>query len=526
MQVNKLENKNTKKIIFGLFGIFLLISGLGPNLYADETEEASPQKQEDNLPSDDLAAGKIIYEKRCISCHGNEGDGDGPAADRFEPKPRSFKKAEFKYRSTPRNELPTDEDLFRAVTNGLPGTGMPDWADVLNEKKRRQVIKYIKTFSDKWEKQKEKPQVITVGEPIPTSAESIERGQKQFTALGCTLCHGTEGRGDGPTSLVLRNHRGDPVFPRNLNKNWLFRGGGDAKDIYKRVNTGLNGTPMPSFADKLDNEKSWDLANYVRSLSPPVKPERGSLIKPLKIEEAVPTDPEDPLWAEAASSWFPMMGQISFEERLFTPTVTDITVQSIYNEKEIGFKLIWDDRSHSKASKPSAKMKTYTDQVAIQFPEKLQPGGVKKPYFIMGDEKLGVNLWNWRSEDKHVFETNANGILNGEIEQEKSDLSGEGIFKNGQYQVVIKRSLQTADKEKDIQFEVGEFYPIAFFAMDGTNGEVGTKRSITPWYFVLMEPETPKSVYIFPPIVVLLVFGMEFVLVKILKKNRKASGSS
>lgn len=541
MQVNKPLKKKIKKVFSVLFMMTVLLFGENRTLFADEpTEEitsgeaVSPetssekQKAGEVLPSDDLAAGKVIYDKRCISCHGNEGDGDGPAADRFSPKPRSFKAAEFKYRSTARGELPTDDDLFLVVSNGLPGTGMPGWADVLSEKHRKQVIKYIKTFSDKWGKRAQNPQVVTVGEPVPSSEESIERGKGQFTALGCTLCHGTEGRGDGLTALSLKDHRGDPVYPRNLNKNWLFRGGSEAKDIYKRVNTGLNGTPMPSFADKLDNGKSWDLANYVRSLSPSKLPERASLIKPLHIEEPIPTDPDDPLWEQAESNWFPMMGQISFEERLFTPSVTDITVKSLYNEKEIGFKLIWDDRSKSKPSPADAKIQTYTDQVAIQFPEKLQPGGVKKPYFIMGDEKLGVNLWNWRSEDDRVFETNANGILNGEHEQGETDLSGKGQFTNGQYRVVIKRPLQTSDKEKDIQFEVGEFYPIAFFAMDGTNGEVATKRSITPWYFLLMEPEVPKSVYIFPPVVILIVFGVEYFLVRALKKNKQArvSGKS
>lgn len=534
MQVNKPIKEAIKEVFSVLFIITILHFGENRVLFADEPKKESPSEEsvspetpsekgtaEGVLPSDDLAAGEVIYKKRCISCHGSEGGGDGPAADRFSPKPRSFQAAEFKYRSTPRGELPTDDDLLTVVSNGLPGTGMPGWADVLSEKERKQVIKFIKTFSDKWKNPQQNAHVVIVGEPVPASEESVGRGKEQFTALGCTLCHGTEGRGDGLTALSLKDHRGDPVYPRNLNKNWLFRGGSEAKDIYKRINTGLNGTPMPSFADKLDNGKSWDLANYVRSLSPSKSPERGSLIKPLRIEEPIPTDPDDPLWEKAESNWFPMMGQISFEQRLFTPSVTDITLKSLYNENEIGFKLIWDDRSKSKTSPADAKIQTYTDQVAIQFPEKLQPGGVKKPYFILGDEKLGVNLWNWRSEDDRVFETNANGILNGEQEQGETDLSGKGQFTNGQYRVVIKRPLQTSDKEKDIQFEVGEFYPIAFFAMDGTNGEIATKRSITPWYFLLMEPDVPKSVYLFPPVVVLIVFGVEFLLVRILKKNKK-----
>ena len=500
----------------------LLLAVWGGVAYADGDAESPAQTATDNLPEDSVAAGKKIYEKRCISCHGVEGDGDGPAADRFQPKPRSFKKGEFKYRTTPRGSLPTDDDLFKVVTNGLPGTGMPDWADVLSEKQRRQVIEYIKTFSGKWEKQTEPLHPIQIGEPIPPSEESIKKGKEMFTTLGCMLCHGMEGRGDGPTALSLKNHRGDPVYPRNLTKNWLFRGGGEAKDIYTRVNTGLNGTPMPSFAKRLDNEKSWNLANYVRSLSPKEKPKRGSLIKALRVEGPVPTSPDDPLWEEAEPSWFPMMGQVSWKTRLFTPTVTDITVKSLFNDNEIGFKLVWDDRSKSvprpaKGSRPEI----FTDQVAIQFPEKLQPGGVKKPYFIMGDEKLGVNLWTWRLDGNQFLESNANGIWNPERFQPTSDVTGEGYYKNGQYRVVMKRALQTGEKEKDIQFEIGKFYPIAFYAWDGTNGETGTKRSITPWYFVLMEPDVPKSVYFYPPVVVIVVFGLEIVIQKMLKRNHK-----
>jgi len=490
-----------------------------------EQEGASPTGKEEKLPADDLAAGKIIYEKRCISCHGIEGDGDGPAAIRFQPKPRSFKKAEFKYRSTPRDMLPTDDDLFRAVSHGLPGTGMPNWDDVLSEKQRRQVIKFIKTFSPKWAELKGALPTVTVGPEIPSSEESVKKGREQFELLGCIGCHGNEGRGDGPLALSLKDHRGDPVFPRNLNKNWLFRGGGEAKDIYMRINTGINGTPMPSFADQLDNEKSWQVANYVRSLSPKQgKPDRGSTIKSQRVEGPVPVDPDDPLWQGAKESWFPMLGQISFEKRLFMPSVTDITVKSLFNENEIAFLLQWDDRSKSKA-KPAKKRtpERFSDKVAIQFPEKLELGGAKKPYFIMGDEKLGVNLWYWDAGENQFIESNSKGILNQEVFQDGSDISGKGYYKDGQYRVVMKRALETADKEKDVQLKIGEFYPIAFHAMDGTNGETKTQRAITPWYFVFMEPVFDKTVYFYPPVVVVIVFGLEILLQKILKKMHKDS---
>ncbi|MBI5049170.1 MAG: hypothetical protein HZB54_09555, partial [Deltaproteobacteria bacterium] len=66
--------------------------------------------------------GKLIYFKRCSFCHGLEGDGDGPAADSLDPRPRDFTAGTYKFRTTQSGELPTDEDLFRTISRGLNGT--------------------------------------------------------------------------------------------------------------------------------------------------------------------------------------------------------------------------------------------------------------------------------------------------------------------------------------------------------------------------------------------------------------------
>ena len=68
--------------------------------------------------------GRSIYFRRCSFCHGLLGDGNGPAADYLDPRPRDFTLGTFKFRTTQSGELPTDEDLFRTVSRGLSGTGM------------------------------------------------------------------------------------------------------------------------------------------------------------------------------------------------------------------------------------------------------------------------------------------------------------------------------------------------------------------------------------------------------------------
>ena len=68
--------------------------------------------------------GQEIYFRRCSFCHGLLGDGEGPAAEFLDPRPRDFTLGTFKFRTTQSGELPTDADLFRTVSRGLPGTGM------------------------------------------------------------------------------------------------------------------------------------------------------------------------------------------------------------------------------------------------------------------------------------------------------------------------------------------------------------------------------------------------------------------
>ncbi len=517
------------------FFIFFFLIALGGTSFAQEKNA-----------SGNLDAGKKVYVKRCAGCHGDLGQGDGFASEQFNPKPRDFSMGLYKYRTTPNGMLPTDNDLIKAVTVGLPGTGMPSWKSILSDDEIRNVVSYIKTFSPKFERQKSAIPTIEVGKQIPSSKESIEKGKALFKSLECFKCHGNEGRGDGPSALTLADDKGDSIRPRNLTLNWHFRGGGEASDIYMRVNTGLNGTPMPSFKDSLDNEKSWHLANYIRSLSPEKKPEIDGVMRSKKVEGIIPADPSDPFWQDSVSGgtgqeyWFPMVGQVIREPRHFTPTVRDVFVKSVYNEKEVAFLIKWNDPSQSKDGEPlptvggsegdddlfgggeTVVATALDDAMAIQFPsQKLE--GLKKPYFVMGDAKNGVNLWTWKAGK--FIESNANGIDNSiDTEKLQPDIDqavlGAGAYKEGQYKFVIKRSLVTADKEKDVQFDIGRFIPIAFYAWDGHNAEAKSKRSISHWYFLLLEPPTPNDVYVKPPLVALGVLAFLFLLQRKLRKDQ------
>jgi len=190
----------------------------------------------------DANAGKAVYERKCLLCHGEKGDGKGPSAELLLPKPRDFTKGLYKIRSTA-NKTPTDQDLFRIVSDGMPGTSMPAW-DVLPERDRRNVVAYVKTFAP--DVFKEAPKKLELPKEVASSDASIKRGKEMFEAIECHKCHGTDGRADGPSRSELKDEWGHPVAPANLTKRWTFRGGRSRTEIATRIANGVLGTPMPA----------------------------------------------------------------------------------------------------------------------------------------------------------------------------------------------------------------------------------------------------------------------------------------
>jgi len=232
------------------------------------------------LAAQDTTAGKQVYVKWCAGCHGDGGAGDGPAASYMLPRPRNFTGAVYQIRATASGQLPTDADLVRSIDEGLGGTAMPGWKTRLSEAERRDVIAYIKTFSAFFTDTTQHPVALKFAkEPGGgTAAAALRTGRLFYDSIGCRKCHGDQGRGDGPSAPTLKDDPGQPIFAADLTENWRFNGGGTTADIYRRLRTGLDGTPMPSFSDLIDQkflteDELWRLAQYVRSLSPAQTPE-------------------------------------------------------------------------------------------------------------------------------------------------------------------------------------------------------------------------------------------------------------
>jgi cytochrome c oxidase cbb3-type subunit 2 len=233
----------------------------GAELLADPSAPAPPI--DDAL----RARGGELFATYCTTCHGERGDGRGPTAAQLAHPPANFTLGTYELRTTEHEALPADADLFRTITRGVHGTAMPPWF-ALPERDRWALVAHLKTLSKEFSDDEAPAPVDTSHVPEVTS-ERITRGRHLYESSGCASCHGGSGRGNGPAASALFYASGKPARPRDLRIGRFHRGTRLA-DIYLTLATGLDGTPMASFAKMLPPDDLWDVAMFVQDLSPPI----------------------------------------------------------------------------------------------------------------------------------------------------------------------------------------------------------------------------------------------------------------
>ena len=295
---------------------------------AEDSEE--PYRLESQLDPDHLKLGAVVYQERCAGCHGVTGDGQGPAAPYLDPKPRDYRRGIFKFTSTGRAK-PRKSDLVRVVKYGARGTSMPSFR-WLPEDELSAVVDYVIVLSQRGQTES-KLVILAEDEELdfaaedalavhegwleapsrlvqpatpqpPVTEEAIQSGRHEFLIKGCAKCHGSNAQGF--TQEPLKDDWGNDIYAANLTSGMLH-GGRRKIDVYRRIYSGINGTPMPAFGPEFspaytDNpEKIWHLTYYVLELAegrefPKVTDEEASR---MAIEDAhrnapmpEPTNPE------------------------------------------------------------------------------------------------------------------------------------------------------------------------------------------------------------------------------------------
>ncbi|MGR3309938.1 MAG: c-type cytochrome [Candidatus Brocadiales bacterium] len=470
--------------------------------------------------------GKKVYESKCLVCHGEIGDGQGEAAYLLYPKPRDFTQGWYKIRSTPSGSLPTDGDLLRVISNGMPGSAMPAWSGTLSETQLNDVVAYVKTLSEVFSARAPKAPVEVGKPPLITYAGNVvEKGRQIYEAKECWKCHGHTGKGDGPSADDLTDDWGVPVKVADFTRG-IYKGGSSDRDIYLRFTTGMTGTPMPSFATELSDEERWALVRFVKSLT------RGGVdrwIGDLKkkktivskhLNGSIPLCPDDPTWNSAKPTAIPLRLLWQRSDR-----IQYVNVRSIHNRKNVGILLTWEDATNSTGI---IRNEDFRDAAAVQFSLTSE-----EPFYGMGEKGGATNIWQWKadweedlvqfasmesqysdmqvdvyplSHETDVFLTglgagsllsatdrgtsveDLNAIGFGTLTAQpahEQNVSGKGVWKNGVWKVVFKRSLWP-DSAKDANITHGKPVPISLAIWDGGQGDRDGQKAVTQWHNLLL----------------------------------------
>jgi mono/diheme cytochrome c family protein len=490
------------------------------------------------------ASGKNLYLKYCSQCHGEKGDGEGYATPHLLPKPRNFIAGKFKVRTTPNGALPTHQDLVNIIRRGMPYTSMPAWPN-LSDNDVSNLAYFIKTFSPDFSNPENVPQPVPLPSGPRASDETIELGKKLYVDTGCVRCHGTLGRGDGPSAPTLVDDWGQPIRAANLAQSWTFRGGSSREDIFRTMSTGFNGTPMPSFLDALTPEQRWAIADFIVSLSGSNGPGYTNLVVAKRAQDPIDLAKGAAIFESAPVARFPIVGQIMEPGRAFHPATTSVTAQAIYDAESIAVLVRWHDMSAQKegkngpslpvppeeeeeapaspagesggrsvfgeaeiASPPAGQAQTpeasqdpfaeaaepavapseFSDAVAIQIPSQA-PTGARKPYFLFGDAQNSVDLWFFDLARPSPLQFTGKGSADIAA-NDTGDVTGAASYDQGEWSVIFKRPLRP---NSGARFAPGEFMPMAFSVWDGFSRERGNRRGLSLWYALYVEPENVPS---------------------------------
>jgi DMSO reductase family type II enzyme heme b subunit len=290
----------------------------------------------------------------------------------------------------------------------------------------------------------------------------------------------------------------------------------------------------------------------------PAPAQESVVVRVKLIQGEVPTDPTAPIWEKIPATEFPLSPQVHWQKRIGSVTVKSLKVRGVHNNKQIAFLLEYADPTQDPA-----------DAAALEFMV-----GDKKAHFAHGQpmaqvEGGPVNIWYWRNDTPGAADMTAKGF--GTLKKEaQQDVQAKGVWKDektkikfkerkvsvrkddkgnmvkdpktgdpvideetkvveqeatGVWRVVFTRALTTTDKE-DVQIQPGTFPNIAFAIWDGKkleSGDVkesGSQKAVSSWWYFNAEPPTDYAIYLYGLMAVVLAAGVEFVIIRKLKKGQ------
>lgn len=463
-----------------------------------------------------LNRGRNIYLHMCVYCHGSDGNGGGTATDYLYPWPRDFRKGIFKFRSTPTGTLPKDEDLYRTIIHGVPGTSMPAWGDALSPQDTWALVNLIKSFSDRF--RNEAPGKSLNIKPLPSSKNLIAKGKKLFVKHKCNDCHGDTGQGNGRLAESLMDAWKHAVFVHDITNPNYFKAGHDPKDIFRTISTGLDGTPMSSYAH-LPEEDRWALVHFIRSNFRKgfLKGEFETDVMSYQIPYEIDTNPDSPVWKNVRSTNL-VLRPLSARRN----AIEILNVASVNNGEVLAVRLKWKDPTKNGFMEGRADV--FTDGVAVQLAlgdVTLHTHGHNEPFFGMGNRGKPVNIWHWKAGLEETMEATEDseystggvdmdalifgGVMSNPVTKlgttqqnaveelnsegfgsitpqpaEYQNVEGSGVWKDGEWTVVFTRTFAVSGKW-DAVLDKKEPLLVAFAVWDGEKEDRNGRKVISVW---------------------------------------------
>lgn len=354
-----------------------------------------------------IARGQALFRTQCAICHGETGDGAGKFAYLMNPRPRNLKAGKFKLTTT-ENLIPSDQDLMRTITRGMPGSAMPPWGH-LPIADLEALVAYVRAIHTEAVRAELDAEVrggdLKVAEYNDTLASRTKPGTpivippeppiddlrwfngRRIYLEACASCHGPDGH---PLPEAVKfDDDGFPDPPRSF-VNGIFKGGMDGPAIYCRIVKGMKGTPMPAFEGNYSDDELWDLIHYVQSLARSGSQQRAQLhqntFTASRVPGSLPAGPEDSAWDQARPVYVGLTPLWWTDER-----VEGLVAQAMHNGEALALRLTWLDASRDDRA---VRVEEFRDAIAIQFSLS------SNPPFYMGDDSLhgGVNIWMWKAD--------------------------------------------------------------------------------------------------------------------------------
>jgi cbb3-type cytochrome c oxidase subunit III len=198
----------------------------------------------------DPLIGRKLYMTHCYTCHGVTGRGDGPAALRLQPKPPNLTDDAHMSRKT-------DKDLYDVISGGSADmhrfTAMPDWKATLYVERIWDLVAYLRTLHRPWSDH---------GHSL-VQPGNIASGKGIYEDY-CAVCHGKEGKGDGPITMMF-----SPRPFAFTDKSGMA--GKRDQDLYFAIFEGGEAVGqsafMPAWRGLLKESEIADVIAYIRTLA-------------------------------------------------------------------------------------------------------------------------------------------------------------------------------------------------------------------------------------------------------------------